>query len=188
MKFVNYLYLSHCSDLLHLFALHPHPNLMAFPLVWRVRLCFFLSTSIILIMFPFFVHFCPSPCLAVPFLSPLLSLSNSLSLPALSKSCYLYVVSSSVLRSFCCAGIWNKGKMKAFVPKWLCIWCQSGSFFMTVQTVIRVGPYKELLPLMGLVWINYWRTHTSRVIWGRLSICAPWLRCVWVWFLRFASQ
>lgn len=53
------------------------------------------------------------------------------------------------------------GKMKAFVLQWLCIWCQNGSFFMTVQAVIRVCPYKEPMPLMGLVWINYRTIHTS---------------------------
>ena len=63
--------------------------------------------------------------------------------------------------------------MKAFVLQLLCIWCQSGSFFMTVQTVIRVCPYKELLPLMGLVWIYYWRTHTSSVVWGGGSESGP---------------
>lgn len=60
----------------------------------------------------------------------------------------------------------TKGKMKAFVLQWLCIWCQSGSLFMMVQTVIRVYPYKELLPLMGLVWIYNWQTHTFSVVGG----------------------
>lgn len=134
-------------------------------------------------MFPFFVHSCLSPCLAVPFLSPLLSLSNSPSLCQLFLNPVIFppFPPRSSARSAVLASE-TKEKMKAFVLQWLCIWCQSGSFFMTVQTVIRVCPYKEILPLMGLVWINYWRTHTSGVVWGRLSICDPRPRCVWVGF------
>ena len=58
-------------------------------------------------------------------------------------------------------------------------WCRRGSFFMTVQAVIRVWPYKEPVPLMGLVQINYRKTHTFSVVWGRLSTCPRWLRCIW---------
>ena len=56
---------------------------------------------------------------------------------------------------------------------------------MTVQTVIRVCPYKELLPLMGLVWIYYWRTHTSSVVWGAGQNLGPLTEMCLSWFLWF---
>ena len=155
-----------------------------------VCVCVF-STSIILIMLPFFfAHSCLSPRLpGAIFVSTIVSVRFALSVGFfLNPVIFPPFPPRSSAPSAALASETKGEKMKAFVLQWLCIWCQSGSFLMTVQTVIRVCPYKELLPLMGLVWIHYWRTHTSSAVGGRFSIWAPWPRCVWVGFCGFASQ
>lgn len=76
-------------------------------------------------------------------------------------------------------------EMKALALQWLCIWCRSGSRFMAIRAVIRVGPDKGLRSLMGLVWINYWGTHTSSVdVWGGGTSAPPTVvRSTWLkWF------
>lgn len=123
-------------------------------------------TSIILIKFPFFVHSCLSPCLATPFLSPLLSSSDSFICQRFLNPVISPPFPPQPHTALAVLASETKGKMKAFVLQWLCIWCQSGSLFIMVQTVIRVYPYKELLPLMGLVWIYNWQTHTFSVVGG----------------------
>lgn len=128
------------------------------------------STSIILIMFPFFVHFlvllcqfCLHYCLFPGLFHCRVFLNPVIFLPFPPRPSAAFAALASE----------TKGKMKAFVLQWLCVWCQSGSFFMRVQTVIRVYPFKELLSLTGAVRINHRKSHTYSVVWGRWSTCAP---------------
>lgn len=145
-------------------AIYTHPDTQV---ELSSNICHFYHISIFcsLLSVPL-CHFCLCYCLQKTFFS-----ANSLWI-LLSVRGFLL---SSVLFLLCCH-LKQKGKDEAFDVQWLCIWCQNGSFLMTVQAVIRVCPYKEQMPLMGFLQINYRKIHTFSVV---LKWLSNWPRCVW---------